>query len=345
MQIDERYGAAIVLLVLSVLLYGSEPWALTQRLRDKLRGFHRSCVRRMCRVNMWHVQEYRITAQALEQRLGISSFETYLVRRRLRWLGHVRRMPWHRLPRKLLTSWVAEPRVPGGQQMTYGRSILEDIRLAEEAGMVFPVAEAEVASEDEEGDGLEGLTVPELRERGRVLGVVPVGTDRDKRRSEPWVEALRVARATAQHTAAVVAAATAATRAAAARAQEAAEAANEAYCARPRQRTLNVASYDGWQRGVRVDGRDAVQVAVQERVVNLESSFEEGEAREDTDDDSFVLDEDEDVDGDGYWWWQSTEAKAARWVVPQWEVLAADRGGWRAGLKGLRVNESEVDVC
>jgi hypothetical protein len=50
------------------------------------------------------------------------------------------------------------------------------------------------------------------------------------------------------------------------RAQEAAEAANEAYCARPRQRTLNVASYDGWQRGVRVDGRDAVQVAVQERV-------------------------------------------------------------------------------
>jgi hypothetical protein len=88
-----------------------------------------------------------------------------------------------------------------------------------------------------------------------------------------------------------------------------------------------------------------VQVAVQERVVSLESSFEEGEEREDTDDDSFVLDDNEDVDGDGYWWWQSTETKAARWVVPQWEVLAADRGGWRAGLKGLRVNESEVDVC
>ena len=77
-------------LVLSVLLYGSESWALTQRLRDKLRSFHRRCVRSMCRVNMWHVQEYHITAQALEQRLGISSFETYLVRRRLRWLGHVR---------------------------------------------------------------------------------------------------------------------------------------------------------------------------------------------------------------------------------------------------------------
>jgi hypothetical protein len=48
--------------------------------------------------------------------------------------------------------------------------------------MVFPTAEVEVAPEAEaqeapeaeEGDGLEQLTVVELRERGRVLGVVPV---------------------------------------------------------------------------------------------------------------------------------------------------------------------------
>jgi hypothetical protein len=43
--------------------------------------------------------------------------------------------------------------------------------------------------------------------------------------------------------------------------------------------------------------------------------------------------------------WSTVEANAVRWVVPQWEVLAADRGGWRAGLKGLRENESEVGVC
>jgi hypothetical protein len=52
-----------------------------------------------------HVQHYRITAQDLEHHLGIRSFETHLVRWRLRWLGHVRRMPWDRLPRKLLTAW------------------------------------------------------------------------------------------------------------------------------------------------------------------------------------------------------------------------------------------------
>jgi hypothetical protein len=84
--------------------------------------------------------------------------------------------------------------------------------------------------------------------------------------------------------------------------------------------------------GVRVDGHDAVHVAVQQRVVGLEYPSKEGGEREDTGDDSFVLgaegSDDEAIGDDGYWWWQSTEAKAARWVVPQWEVLAADRGGW-----------------
>ena len=45
-------------------------------------------------------------------------------------------------------------------------------------------------------------------------------------------------------------------------------------------------------------------------------------------------------DSDGHWWWQSTEARAAKWVVPQWEVLAAGRAGWDGGLKKVRVNES-----
>jgi hypothetical protein len=70
--------------------------------RKKPEQAGQSRVRSMCRTSMWHVQEYRITAQKLEDRLGVQSLGTYLVRRRLRWLGHVRRMPWNRPPRKLL---------------------------------------------------------------------------------------------------------------------------------------------------------------------------------------------------------------------------------------------------
>jgi hypothetical protein len=38
---------------------------------------------------------------------------------------------------------------------------------------------------------------------------------------------------------------------------------------------------------------------------------------------------------------EADSAGPVKWVVPAWEVLAADRGGWRAGLKELRVNETD----
>jgi hypothetical protein len=71
-------------------------------------------------------------------------------------------------------------------------------------------------------------------------------------------------------------------------------------------------------------------VAVQQRVAGADNADEAG-------DEAFVQGataEADDEDSDGYWWWQSTEARAAKWVVPQWEwgVLAASRVGWEGGL-------------
>jgi hypothetical protein len=83
-----------------------------------------------------------------------------------------------------------------GQEMTYGRSTLEDLWLAEEAGMVFPEAAEEVEAEV---DGLEALGTAQLRDRGKELGVVPVG---DKRKTEVWKRGLRAARGAARQAAA-----------------------------------------------------------------------------------------------------------------------------------------------
>ena len=48
----------------------------------------------------------------------------YLDRRRLRWLGHLRPMDYdQRLPRRMLSAWVAAPRPRGAPPMTYGRSM------------------------------------------------------------------------------------------------------------------------------------------------------------------------------------------------------------------------------
>ena len=83
--------------------------------------------------------------------------------------------------------------------MTHGRSILEDLRLAEEAGMVFPeaVVEAEV-------DELEVLNTRELRERGKALGVVPMGGGRTAE-AEAWRLGSKAARGAAQRAVAVAA--------------------------------------------------------------------------------------------------------------------------------------------
>ena len=47
----------------------------------------------------------------------------YIARRQLRWLGHVSRMPFDRLPRRMLSSWLPAPRCKGATKMTYGRTM------------------------------------------------------------------------------------------------------------------------------------------------------------------------------------------------------------------------------
>ena len=54
-----------------------------------------------------------IVTNSLFAKLEIDPLDTYYNRRLLRWPGHVSRMPMSRVPRKLLTSWVAKPRPVG----------------------------------------------------------------------------------------------------------------------------------------------------------------------------------------------------------------------------------------
>ena len=60
----------------------------------------------------------------------MGSIASYLIVRRLRWLGHVVRMKSHRLPRQLLFSWLGEKRPVGRPLKTYGHSIRDDLEVA-----------------------------------------------------------------------------------------------------------------------------------------------------------------------------------------------------------------------
>ena len=116
-------------MVISVLIYGCETWAETTTELRVLETWHNARRRELCRITMWQVQKHHISDYELATRTKILDLRLLVAARRLQWLGRVARMPKQRLPRRLLTAWVRTPRPPGGQAMTYGRRILDDLEL------------------------------------------------------------------------------------------------------------------------------------------------------------------------------------------------------------------------
>ena len=83
---------------LSTVLYGSESWLTYASQEKRLNGLHLRCLRPLLQIK-WQdrVPKTEVLGQA-----DMPSIPTLLIRRRLRWLGHVHRMEPGRLPRQVL---------------------------------------------------------------------------------------------------------------------------------------------------------------------------------------------------------------------------------------------------
>ena len=106
-----------------MLLHGSECWCLTKQHLCKLRSFHHQCVRKMCNVTRLHIRILYIKTTDLLERFLLDPIDLYVCKHHMRWAGHVFRMSWNCLPRKMLTSWVRSPRPTSCPKMTYGQSL------------------------------------------------------------------------------------------------------------------------------------------------------------------------------------------------------------------------------
>ena len=73
--------------VRSVLLYGAESWAMTERVL----GILTSCDRRMLRYMAGVALQDRVNSAEVASRCGVEALEHVVRRRRLRWYGHVQR--------------------------------------------------------------------------------------------------------------------------------------------------------------------------------------------------------------------------------------------------------------
>ena len=88
------YFAAVV----TILLYGSEVWSTTKKQLHRFEVFHQRCLRRILRIRWFH----KVRNVEVLKRAQINPIETYIGANRLRWFGHVSRMPDSRLPKYIL---------------------------------------------------------------------------------------------------------------------------------------------------------------------------------------------------------------------------------------------------
>ena len=123
-------GSVYTSLILPILLYGSECWCLSENLLHEIRLFHHACIRSMCRVNLSHTFKHRIATESLRKRLDLQSIDSYIVKRHLSWAGHVSRMDFNRIPRKMLSSWVNHKRNVGCPEFTYGRGLYKMLKMS-----------------------------------------------------------------------------------------------------------------------------------------------------------------------------------------------------------------------
>ena len=90
--------------VISSLLYSSETWTAYSRHERKLNIFHLRCLRKIMNIRWYD----KITNSEVLQRANLPSVMGMLSSRRLRWLGHVRRMETYRIPKQMLFCELSE---------------------------------------------------------------------------------------------------------------------------------------------------------------------------------------------------------------------------------------------
>jgi len=115
--------------VLPVLLYGCECWTPMRRHLNRLNAFHHRCIRTIVGITSTQQWEQHITSARMRDLWGDQeTMDTKIAKRRLEWLGHVARMPDHRMPKMSLFGWLPQTRPPGGPRKRWRDVIRRDLQ-------------------------------------------------------------------------------------------------------------------------------------------------------------------------------------------------------------------------
>ena len=111
--------------VIGTLLYGSESWAAYAVQERRLNTFHLRHLRFILGIE-WH---HKVTNNEVLRLANMDSIYSLLKQRRLRWLGHVRRMDDGRIPKDLLYGELVVGKRSQGRPMQCFRNVCKkDLR-------------------------------------------------------------------------------------------------------------------------------------------------------------------------------------------------------------------------
>eukprot|EP00978_Attheya_sp_CCMP212_P043112 scaffold275595_cov30-Attheya_sp.AAC.2 len=117
-------------ILINLVLWGDESWALTETSMRKLSVFHTRSIRTILQINMTEVQEKRIRNEKILEMINILSMDRLVAKRQLRWLGNVSRMAENRLPSKMLTCcWNDNPRPSRRPHNTIRNSMVRSLQI------------------------------------------------------------------------------------------------------------------------------------------------------------------------------------------------------------------------
>lgn len=111
--------------VRSVLLYGAEIWALTEKLEDILK----SCDGRMLRYMAGVRWQDRISTEEVSNRCGVRKIQDKLRYRRLQWFGHVKREAEGGVLRLVEEMEVEGKRKAGRPRKTWKDTVQRDLKI------------------------------------------------------------------------------------------------------------------------------------------------------------------------------------------------------------------------
>jgi hypothetical protein len=125
----KQRSAIYATIVLSILLYGGEYWAMREDLLQKLEVFHNQCVRDMCHITKNKQRFEKIKTTSLNERMGLVPIRDMICTKQLRWFGHVVRMSNNRAPKQLLTCWIDHKRELGRPCQMFGHSVKKFLNM------------------------------------------------------------------------------------------------------------------------------------------------------------------------------------------------------------------------